>query len=144
MEDIRRLQAVNGDCLHSTLNLDGIGLITPVEDSVWADIWDLERSRRAPCRIYTCEAVARSMKMNRDGAACRVAGTGRSYPMWTLSRDATSVHSVREGAKNCLVTAGENCALVPLMRFSSPPSMQCESPIGSMVELRTNVYRHGT
>jgi hypothetical protein len=37
MEDIRRLQAVNGDCLSSTLNLDGTGLIAPVEDPIWAD-----------------------------------------------------------------------------------------------------------
>ena len=44
MEDIRRLQAVNGDCLRSTLNLDGIGLIAPVEDPVWADIRGLEAS----------------------------------------------------------------------------------------------------
>jgi hypothetical protein len=42
MEGIRRLQVVNGDYLHSTLNLDGIGLIVPVEDPVWADIRDLE------------------------------------------------------------------------------------------------------
>ena len=51
----------------------------------------------------TCEVVARSLKMNVDGAACRDAGTGRSFPMWTLSRGAkslTSVHSAGEGAKN--------------------------------------------
>ena len=42
MEDVHRLQAVNGDCLHSSLNLDGIGLIAPVEDPVWADIQGLE------------------------------------------------------------------------------------------------------
>jgi len=44
MEDVCWLQAVNGDCLHSTLNLNGIGLIAPVEDPVWADIWGLESS----------------------------------------------------------------------------------------------------
>jgi hypothetical protein len=39
-----RLQAVNGDCLRSTLNPDVIGLIAPVEDPVWADIQGLEGS----------------------------------------------------------------------------------------------------
>jgi hypothetical protein len=42
MEDMRRLQAVNGDCLSSTLNLDGTGLIVPVEDPMWADKRGLE------------------------------------------------------------------------------------------------------
>ena len=42
MEDIHQLQAVNGDCLRSTLNLDGVGLITLMEDPVWADIRGLE------------------------------------------------------------------------------------------------------
>jgi hypothetical protein len=44
MEDVRRLQAVNGDCLRSALNLYGIGLIAPVEDPIWADIQGLEGS----------------------------------------------------------------------------------------------------
>jgi hypothetical protein len=44
MEDVRRLEAVNGDYLRSALNLDGIGLITPVEDPEWADIRSLEGS----------------------------------------------------------------------------------------------------
>ena len=41
--------------------------------------------------------------MNVDEAACLDAGTGRSFPMWTRSRDAksvTSVQSAEEGAKN--------------------------------------------
>src|SRR5215469_3080772 len=41
--------------------------------------------------------------MNVDGAACRDAGTGRSFPLWTISRDAksvTSVYSAEEGATN--------------------------------------------
>ena len=41
--------------------------------------------------------------MNVDGAACRDAGMGRSFPMSTLSREAnsvTSAHSAGEGAKN--------------------------------------------
>jgi hypothetical protein len=103
MEDIRRLQAVNGDCLCRTLNVDGIGLINPVEDPVRVKIRGLEGSRRTPCHKNTCEAVARSLKINMDGTACRDAGMGRSFPMWTLSRDAksvTSVHSAGEGAKN--------------------------------------------
>ena len=44
MEDVHRLEAVNGDCLRSTLDLDGIGLVVPVEDPVWTDIWGLEGS----------------------------------------------------------------------------------------------------
>ena len=43
------------------------------------------------------------MKVN--GAAYRKAGTGQSFRMWTLSREAksvTSVHSAEEGAKNSL------------------------------------------
>jgi len=42
VEDVRRLQAVNGDCLRSALNLYGIGLTIPVDDPVWADIRGLE------------------------------------------------------------------------------------------------------
>jgi hypothetical protein len=42
MEDVQWLQAVNGDHLQSTLNLYDIGLIAPVEDPGWADIWGLE------------------------------------------------------------------------------------------------------
>jgi hypothetical protein len=44
MDDIRRFQAVSGDCLRGTLNLDGIlliVLIVHVEDPVWADILGL-------------------------------------------------------------------------------------------------------
>jgi hypothetical protein len=55
------------------------------------------------CCRKTCEAVARSLKMNVDGTAYQDAGTGRSFPMSTLSQDAksvTSVHSAGEGAKN--------------------------------------------
>ena len=44
MEDIRRLQAVNRDCLRSTLNLNGTGLIVHVEDPIWANIRGLEGS----------------------------------------------------------------------------------------------------
>ena len=44
MEDVCWLQAVNGDCLHSALNLYCIGLIAPVQDPVWADIRGLEGS----------------------------------------------------------------------------------------------------
>ena len=44
MEDIRQLQEVNGDCLRSTPNLDGIGLIAPVEDRVQPDIRGVESS----------------------------------------------------------------------------------------------------
>ena len=76
MEDVRWLQAVNGDCFRSALNLYGIGLIAPVEDPVWADIRGLEGSRKAPCRRKTCEMVARSLKIKADGAACRNAGSG--------------------------------------------------------------------
>ena len=44
MEDVGWLEVVNGDYLRSTLNLDGIGLIAPVEDPIWADIRGLEGS----------------------------------------------------------------------------------------------------
>jgi hypothetical protein len=44
VEDVRRLQVVNGDCLRSALNLYGIGLIAPVEDPVWADLRGSEGS----------------------------------------------------------------------------------------------------
>jgi len=44
MEDVRWLQAVNGDRLRSVLDLDGVGLVVPVEDPVWADIRGLEGS----------------------------------------------------------------------------------------------------
>ena len=40
--------------------------------------------------------------MKADGTACRDAGTGRSFPTWTLSQDAksvTSVHAMGEGVK---------------------------------------------
>jgi hypothetical protein len=47
VEDIRRLQAVNGDRLRGTLNVAGIGLITPVEDPVRANIRGLEGSLEA-------------------------------------------------------------------------------------------------
>jgi hypothetical protein len=39
MEDLCRLQAVDGDYLRSVLNLDGVGLIAPVEDHLRADMW---------------------------------------------------------------------------------------------------------
>ena len=103
MEDIRWPQVVNGDCLCSTLNVDGIGLIAPVEDPVFSDIRSLEGFQRAPCCKNTCEAVARSLKMNVDVTTCWDAGMGQSFPMWTLSQDAKSVMSVclaGEGAKN--------------------------------------------
>jgi hypothetical protein len=29
---------------HGTMNLDGIGLIAPAEEIIWADIWGLEGS----------------------------------------------------------------------------------------------------
>jgi len=64
-----------------------------------------------------------------------------------FSRDAKSVtlvHSAAEGAKNSPVTVGENRTLVRLLRFSSPPSMRCESPTGPTEELQPNVHRHGT
>ena len=44
MQDARRLQAFNGDRLHSPLNLDGVGFVAPVEDPVWADIRGVEGS----------------------------------------------------------------------------------------------------
>jgi hypothetical protein len=44
MEDVRRLQAVNGDHLRSPLNLDGVGFVAPVEDLVGADIRGVEGS----------------------------------------------------------------------------------------------------
>jgi hypothetical protein len=44
VEYVRRLQAVNGGYLRSALNLDGIGLIAPVEDLVWVDIRGLAAS----------------------------------------------------------------------------------------------------
>jgi len=58
--------------------------------------------RKAPCRRKKCEAVARSLKIKADGAACRDAGTDRSFPMWVLSQDlksVMSVHAAGEGAK---------------------------------------------
>ena len=76
MEDIRRIQAVNGDCLRSTLNIDGMCLIAPVKGPVWADIRGLEGSQEGTMPKNTCEAVARSLKMNVDGASCRDAGMG--------------------------------------------------------------------
>jgi hypothetical protein len=44
VENVSRLQAVNGDDLRRVLNLDGVGLIAPVEDLEWADIRGLEGS----------------------------------------------------------------------------------------------------
>jgi transposase InsO family protein len=41
MQDIRWFKAVDGDGCRSTMNLDGIGLFAPVEDSLWANIGDL-------------------------------------------------------------------------------------------------------
>ena len=84
--------------------------------------------------------------MNVDGAACRDAGTDRRFPMWTLSRDAksvTSIHSAGEGAKNVPVTAGENRALVQVIRLLRP-TIHFESPTGPTVELRPNVRGSGT
>jgi hypothetical protein len=103
MQDIHRFQAVDGDGCRSIMNLDGIGLFTSVEDSVWTYIGAWRVPRRAPCHRKTCEAVASSLKMNVDCAACRDAGTGRSFAMWTLNWEAKSVksvHSAREGTKN--------------------------------------------
>ena len=42
MKDERRFQAVNGDCLRRTLNVDCIGLIASVENLIWADVRSLE------------------------------------------------------------------------------------------------------
>jgi hypothetical protein len=47
LEDIRGLQAVEGDSLRRALDVDGIGLITPVEDPVSADIRGLEGTPEA-------------------------------------------------------------------------------------------------
>jgi len=58
-------------------------------------------TRRAPC-TNTREKVARSLKMNMAGTACRDANMDRSFPMWTRSREAksvTSMHSAGEGTK---------------------------------------------
>jgi len=44
MEEVRRLETVNGDCLRSALDLDGVNLVDPVEDPVWTDIRGLEGS----------------------------------------------------------------------------------------------------
>jgi hypothetical protein len=44
MEDVHRLKAVNGDCLCNTLDVDGVGLVAPVEDPIWTDIRGLEGS----------------------------------------------------------------------------------------------------
>ena len=44
MEDVRRLKAVNGDCLRSALDLDGVGLVARVEYPIWTDIRGLEGS----------------------------------------------------------------------------------------------------
>ena len=142
-----RLHAVNGGCLCSALNNYDIGLIAPVGDPVLADIRGLEGARRAPFRRKTCEAVVRSLKMKAGGAACRDAGTGRSFPMWTLSRDAksvTSVHAAGEGAKKSPGNRRGEPILVRLMRLLSPPSMRCESSTGPTAELRPNVHRCGT
>jgi hypothetical protein len=48
MEYVRRLQAVNGDCLRSAMGLDVVGLVAPVEDAVWANIRGLEGSPEGP------------------------------------------------------------------------------------------------
>jgi hypothetical protein len=103
MQDICRFQAVDRDSCHSTMNLDGIGLFATAEDSVWTYIGAWRVPRSVPCRRKICEAVARSLKMNVDGAACRDAGTSQSFAMWTLNREAKSVksvHSAGEGTKN--------------------------------------------
>jgi hypothetical protein len=102
MKDMRRIQAVNGDCPSSTLNLDGTGLIATVKDPIWADKRGLEGSPEGICRRNTYQAVARSLKMNVDGAASRDAGKDRSFPMLTLSREAKSVHSAREEGEEFL------------------------------------------
>jgi len=44
MEDVRRLQAINGDCIRSGLDLEAVGLVVPVQDPAWADIRGLEGS----------------------------------------------------------------------------------------------------
>jgi hypothetical protein len=48
VEDVRRLQAVNGDRLRRALDLYGIGLIAPVEDPVWAEVRGLEGFPEVP------------------------------------------------------------------------------------------------
>jgi hypothetical protein len=48
MGGVRRLQAVNKDCLRNIMNLGGIGLIAPLKDPVWADIRGLEGSPEGP------------------------------------------------------------------------------------------------
>jgi len=97
----------------------------------------------APCCRNTCGAVARSLKMNMDGAACLDAGMGRCCPMWTLSHDVGAISGGR-GKEFPPVTAGENHTLVQLMKLASPPSKHCKSPTGPTVELSPNVHRHGT
>ena len=48
MEDVRRLEVVNGNCLRSSLDLDGVGLVAPVKDPLWTDIRGLEGSPEGP------------------------------------------------------------------------------------------------
>jgi len=48
MEDVRRLQAVNGNSLCSALDLEGVGLVAPVEYPSWSDIQGLECSPEGP------------------------------------------------------------------------------------------------
>ena len=77
-------------------------LIALVRTSYWPTYGAWRAPRRAPCRKNTCEAVARSLIMNVDGAASRDSGSGRSLPMCAPSRKAksvTSVYSSGEGAK---------------------------------------------
>jgi hypothetical protein len=85
--------------------------------------------------------------MNVDGTACREKGMGRSFQMWTVSRDkksVTYVHSAGERAKNYSGNRrGEPYTSSDDVAFKSS-FMLCESPTGPTVELRPNVHPHGT
>jgi hypothetical protein len=65
-----RLLAVIADFHCGTTNLDGIGLIAPVEDPVWSNTRGLGGFPEGTLSYEACEAVARSLEMNVDSAAC--------------------------------------------------------------------------
>ena len=140
MENIRRFQQSMENVFAAPWN-SMESIFSPLNGLTY-DAW--RAPRRAPCRKNICEAVARSLKMNVDGAACQDAGLGRSFPMWTFSRDAKPVHSAGEGAKKSTGNRrGEpyTTSADDAFKFSFHA---LRIPSRTKVEFRPYVHRHGT
>jgi len=85
------------------MNLDGIGLIATVEDPVWADIRGLEGYPEGTLSYKYMRGGFQVFENERGWHGMPGYYMGRSFPMWTCSRDAksvTSVLSTGEGKKN--------------------------------------------